>query len=452
MDRIIEAVSDIALVVEPDGIISDVHLGSSFESEEVSAWLGKDWASTVTSGTRSKIRRLIDQARAEGVSTQRQVNHKLPSGSEVAVGYTVVRLGDSDSVLAVGRSMEAVSDLQRKLVDAQQRMERDFWRLRQVETRYRLLFSLSSEAVLLVDPQTLEVLDANQAAADALGIDADDLMGAQFPVDRFDKAAAFRETMLPAVLATGTAPGLAVTLLDTGRSWFLKTSLVQQEGGGGSSLFVHLHTRGMETPATAAGADLQLRLLDRAPDGFVVTDESGKILHANPSFLEMAGVSSADVLVGRGLDDWLGRPGADLTVLLTNLERYGVVRMFPTQIVSAAGSDVDVELSAVHVERGGAGYCGIMVRHVGRRIERADSGGDLARAVEGMTSDLGHTPLRKLVHQTVALVERHFIEAALDLTGDNRTAASELLGLSRQSLYTKLRKYDIQGGGADDEG
>jgi transcriptional regulator PpsR len=443
VDRIIEAVSDIALVVEPDGTISDVHVGSPFASEEVSVWLGKDWASTVTTATRSKVQWLIDQTRAEGVSTQRQVNHKLPSGKEVAVGYTVVRLDDSDSMLAVGRSMEAVSELQRKLVDAQQRMERDYWRLRQVEARYRLLLRLSSEAVLMVDPKTLEVLDANQAAADALVVDVDDLVGAQFPVDRFDKAAAFRETMLPAVLEKGTAPGLPVTLVDTGRSWLLKTSLVQQEGGG-SSLLVHLHSRGMETPATAPGADLQLRLLDRAPDGFVVTDESGKILHANTSFLEMAEVSSPDVLLGRGLDDWLGRPGADLTVLLTNLKRYGVVRMFPTQIAGSAGSDVDVELSAVHVERGGAGYCGIMVRHVGRRIERADSGGDdLARAVEDMTSDLGQMPLRKLVRQMVALVERHFIEAALELTGDNRTAASELLGLSRQSLYTKLRKYDI---------
>ena len=35
------------------------------------------------------------------------------------------------------------------------------------------------------------------------------------------------------------------------------------------------------------------------------------------------------------------------------------------------------------------------------------------------------------------------IEAALKLTQDNRAAAAELLGLSRQSLYTKLRRFDI---------
>jgi len=33
--------------------------------------------------------------------------------------------------------------------------------------------------------------------------------------------------------------------------------------------------------------------------------------------------------------------------------------------------------------------------------------------------------------------------AALELTGDNRASAAELLGLSRQSLYVKLRRYGL---------
>jgi DNA-binding NtrC family response regulator len=41
------------------------------------------------------------------------------------------------------------------------------------------------------------------------------------------------------------------------------------------------------------------------------------------------------------------------------------------------------------------------------------------------------------------MVERHFVEAALELTGDNRTAAAEVLGLSRQSLYLKLRRHRL---------
>jgi DNA-binding NtrC family response regulator len=71
---------------------------------------------------------------------------------------------------------------------------------------------------------------------------------------------------------------------------------------------------------------------------------------------------------------------------------------------------------------------------------------ELSRAVEHLTELVGRVSLRKLVQDTVALVERHFVEAALELTGENRTAAAELLGLSRQSLYTKLHRYDLTGG------
>ena len=44
------------------------------------------------------------------------------------------------------------------------------------------------------------------------------------------------------------------------------------------------------------------------------------------------------------------------------------------------------------------------------------------------------------------------IEAALELTGDNRASAAELLGLSRQSLYVKLRRFGLAEHAPDEEG
>ena len=37
------------------------------------------------------------------------------------------------------------------------------------------------------------------------------------------------------------------------------------------------------------------------------------------------------------------------------------------------------------------------------------------------------------------------IKAELDLTSGNRTAAAELLGLRRESLYVKLERYGLSG-------
>jgi len=66
---------------------------------------------------------------------------------------------------------------------------------------------------------------------------------------------------------------------------------------------------------------------------------------------------------------------------------------------------------------------------------------DLTLAVEQLTTLVGRVSLRDLIRDTTALVERYFIEAALELAEQNRTTAVEILGVSRQSLYVKLRRY-----------
>lgn len=47
------------------------------------------------------------------------------------------------------------------------------------------------------------------------------------------------------------------------------------------------------------------------------------------------------------------------------------------------------------------------------------------------------------MREAADVVERLCIEAALNLTGDNRASAAEILGLSRQSLYVKLRRHGL---------
>jgi DNA-binding NtrC family response regulator len=89
---------------------------------------------------------------------------------------------------------------------------------------------------------------------------------------------------------------------------------------------------------------------------------------------------------------------------------------------------------------------GFLIRDVGRRLLASPRGArDLSQAVEQLTSLVGRVSLKNLVRDTTDLVERHFIEAALETTDDNRTSAAEVLGVSRQSLYMKLKRYGLGG-------
>ena len=51
--------------------------------------------------------------------------------------------------------------------------------------------------------------------------------------------------------------------------------------------------------------------------------------------------------------------------------------------------------------------------------------------------------LKDIVAETTDVIEKMCIETALELTRNNRVAAADMLSLSRQSLYVKLRKYGL---------
>ena len=51
--------------------------------------------------------------------------------------------------------------------------------------------------------------------------------------------------------------------------------------------------------------------------------------------------------------------------------------------------------------------------------------------------------LHNIVAETTDVIEKMCIETALELTRNNRVAAADMLSLSRQSVYVKLRKYGL---------
>ena len=58
--------------------------------------------------------------------------------------------------------------------------------------------------------------------------------------------------------------------------------------------------------------------------------------------------------------------------------------------------------------------------------------------------------MKEIVGETNDMIEKICIETALEMTKNNRAAAAEMLGLSRQSLYVKLRKFSLVSKDQDD--
>jgi transcriptional regulator PpsR len=204
--------------------------------------------------------------------------------------------------------------------------------------------------------------------------------------------------------------------------------------------------------AATPGANTTADLIEHLPDGFVVTDMDGDIISANRAFLDIAQIASERHAKGRSIGDWIGRPGADLSMMLAVLKKHDSVRLMATAVRGEHGGTTEVEVSAAMTSEASEPAVGFIIRDVTRRVASGPQGArDLTRAVEQLTGLVGRVSMPDLLRDTVELVERHYIEAALELTSDNRTAAAEVLGLSRQSLYVKLRRHRLLAAGDAEE-
>jgi len=475
--RLIGSSSDISLVLDSGGLVLDVIVQDAALAALVGAgWKGRRWVDSVSVESREKIDSLLREAMAGAPSRWRQINHTLPDHDDLPVAYAAVRLSDDDvaeglpCLVAFGRDLRSNVQMQRRLVEAQQAMERDYWRFREAETRYRTLFQTAPEAVLIADGQTLKVLEANPAAELLAGRSAARLQGAPLS-SLFDGAAHERlQNLVAAARAAGAreparvrlAPGSGGSSGSAGSGEVdVHAALFRQEQA--AYLLIRLlpvqsergnrKGRGTVLPAGAAGdsAGALLEAYARsAPDALVFTDLTGRIVRANAAFAALAQLSAEDLARGEMLDRWLGRTGVELSVLLSNLSQHGSVGLFTTSLRGEVGAVHEVEISATQLASTQPPTLAFAVRDIGRRLpgdERVSP--KLARSATELTELVGRVPMKDIVSETSDLIEQLCIETALQMTNDNRALAAQFLGLSRQSLYVKLRRYGLGDLGGD---
>ncbi|WP_037453890.1 transcriptional regulator PpsR [Skermanella stibiiresistens] len=438
---LVASAGDVALVMDAKGVIQDLTLGNAdLPRDWHDQWVGRSWLDTVTVESRIKVESMLRDAEAGSPPRWRHVNHPMPRGADIPIQYSVVKLGAEGKMVAIGRDLRPSAALQQRLVEAQQTMERDYARQRHVEMRYRLLFQMTHEAILIADASTHKILEANPAAEALLGQAVGEATGRPLPdaLDPADMPAL--QLLLAGVRATGRADE-AEARTNSGRELRVSAALFRQDT---ASLFlIRLIPLAVERGEETRSEPQHFQIVEGMPDGFVVTDAEGRIIDANAAFLDLAQLAAEEQARGQSLERWLGRPGVDLGVLMANLRQHGSVRLYATTLHGEYGASAEIEVAAGAVPSAGQPRFGFSIRDVGRRLATETRKKELPRAVEQLTELVGRVPLKDLVRETTDVIERLCIEAALELTGDNRASAAEILGLSRQSLYVKLRRYGL---------
>lgn len=322
--------SDIALVIDTDGVIRNAALSDAAIGRRPEQWIGNAFVDTVTDDTRGKIESLLREVQDTGMSRRREVNLPGAGDTHIPVVFAAIRLGRDGPVLAVGRDMRAIAAIQQRYLDAQQELERDYWKQRQAESRYRQLFQVATDAVLVVDAATLVVVEANRAAADLFGTTPGQMAGRAMAlgIDPASRPAveellvAARVSGRPAEIRARLGPsgGLpALALVDVSATPF-RASAEQ-----GSQLLLLVRVRGADRRSDGSATRRLAEYVESTPDAVVITDSGGRVQTANPAFLALCqpGLHESQ-LRGRSLVDLLGDPAHQLAALIGDVRRHGI--------------------------------------------------------------------------------------------------------------------------------
>jgi transcriptional regulator PpsR len=424
---------DIALVIDERGVVQRVDQRASTPlASDAHTWVGHHWTDTVTLESKAKVERLMAEASPTCATRKREVNHPASGGTTVPVAYTAMRLGAKGPILAVGRDLGISAALQQKFIGAQREMERNYAYARQAEARYRLLFQVATDAVIVVDGSTLNIIEANQSASELFDLSLSHVVGqnATFGFERQSRDIV--SATLASALASGKSTETRAQLV--GRVSNTSVTATPFRVMDSQQLLVRIRTTEQLGSSANLGATLA-RLVDSASDGVAVTDVDGGVLVANPAFLKLVQASTEASVRGRPLSDWLSLPNEPFTELLARVEREGMTGYAPSQILGLDAIVKPVELAATLLSEIDPPCIGFSIR----LSPKPD--GDIAVTVEPMQAavkvlcdQVGSAALPELMRRASEVLQRNFIRMAMERAGADLNKAATMLGINRQQL------------------
>jgi transcriptional regulator PpsR len=445
MGQIIATASDIALILSADGIIRGVLVNPNHKSfGTLTHWEGEPVRSVLTKESIAKFDARLLELVAQGGTRAVELNHADELNFEFPVRYAMHRVETDGSVLMLGRDLRPIAEMQQQLVKAQLALERDYETQREIDTRYRVLMETTRDAIVVVSMTTGRIVDLNLAAAVMLGGSRQDMVGAAI-AQEFEgrRRGEFLESMASLAIADSSAP-LELQARRSHKKLMVIPTVFR--AAGERLLMCRLELADAGDAQRDELTENLFGLFHEGADGVVFADLDGVIRSANEAFLNLTDAANLAAVKGRSFGEFLARGAVDLRVLTDNAKRVGQMRMYATKVNTAYDGQISVEISATYLNDRPAPFFVFVVRDTSRAEALRRPGLNVSEDGGRSIMELvGSSTLKDIVAETTDVVEKMCIETAVELTRNNRVAAAEMLGLSRQSLYVKLRKYGLVG-------
>ncbi len=441
---IIAKAADISIVVSESGTVLSVLVNPDHPSfGTLDGWEGHDVREFLTIESVPKLEAQLDRfmQEREGLSAV-ELNHADDTNLEFPIRYSFHGIGPDGAILMLGRDLRPVAEMQRQLIKAQMALEKDYEIQREYDTRFRVLMEECKEAFVFVAHATGRIIELNKAAAAFLGGTVEDFQGVALSQEFESRRKGELMSSLAAQAMADSPRPVEMTARRSRKS--LGISVTAFRAAGERMLLCRLTTPEEDDGYSDELSEDLSALYQEGVEGIVFTDSNGVIRAANESFLNFIDAAHLSRVKGRSLADFFSRGAVDLKVLIENARRVGQMRLYATKLASEFGSQISVEVSSAWLNDRANPAVVFVIRDASRaeaiRKTRPSANDDGMKSVMEL---VGSASLKEIVSETNDVIEKMCIETAVELTRNNRVAAAEMLGLSRQSLYVKLRKYGL---------
>jgi len=445
LGNILATSSDIAVMIDLQGSIKSVLVNQSEQYYgDLSHWEGKNITKFLTIESVPKFERALEQLNSgKTILHSIELTHQDNAKWQFPVRYNAHLVGQNDNILLLGRDLRTISETQQQLVKAQIAVEKSHEERKEYDAHYRSIFSTASEPIFVLDANTGNIRQANPSACTLLGEDLDILL-----TQPFTKFVAFKdkkELTDKMAMAAMNKTTLTITLSHNGQNTEAGLYPVIYRASGQQVLLVRLNLQASNLSHNDPLSQNLIALYKNGTDGIVFTNPNGVITYVNESFLELINAAQGSEIVGRSLGDFLSKGQIDLAVMLENVQRAGPMRIYSTDLKNDFGIKTAVEVSMTKIASSTVKQISFVIREISRAEQPVSSRPALPSNDNNpsVAELVGSASLKEIVAETTDVIEKICIQTAIETTNNNKAAAAEMLGLSRQSLYVKLHKYGL---------
>lgn len=438
LSAVLRRATDLTLALRRDGTIQAAILNPQSDiASNLNHWIGHHINSVLTIESQEKLARVLEETSVLSQSgtldtPPMELNHRDSTGLSLSLRYSFVKVSSDDTLLLLGQDLASVAESQQALVRAQQRLETEMRDQREKDALFSVLKNRSQNAVVFVNSATLRITDATLPAQRLLtnlgeAVNGKSMRSFAANEAEEERLATFlnspnmEQNRIDVVLASGSTATITAEKVRTARDFVT---------------VCHLNS----DADTSSVSDVWAEMARTSPDALVLLASDGVMKTANPAFLDLCEKRSIADVTGASIIGHLGRGQVDWSVISDMTSEHNLLRHYQTTMRTDHGAKIPVSASAATLQINGDLMLALAFRDTPPEFSAEDAA---LRDAESVAELVGKASLKDIVSQTTEVIEKICIETAIKMTKNNRFAAAEMLNLSRQSLYVKLRKYGL---------